>query len=276
MSSEESNSNVKDVIDAATGLVKAVPIYDDLLQPAAKELGAALGTLAKTVNLALAPISGLIWSYETIKDFVSRKVAKKLQGVPESDIETPNPMVAGPALEALKYAGHEEILREMYANLLANALDKNTKNDAHPSFVEIIKQISPNEARLLVCLSNLKNYPTICAHSDVSKAYGGFGGFGGSGIYSDKVRKEFSKLCLKFNIDLDIHTALDNFRRLRILDIETNMSQSLRDNWRGRGLNNVREISETLEITLRYAERLYFTSFGVNFIKICVRDKGDM
>ena len=97
MSDEENTSNVKDVIDATTGLVKAVPVYEDLVQPAAKELGIAFGTVAKTVNMALSPISGMIWSYETIKDFVNQKVSEKLKKVPAENIETPNPAVAGPA-----------------------------------------------------------------------------------------------------------------------------------------------------------------------------------
>jgi len=89
MGDDENISNVKDVIDATTGLLKAVPVYEDLVQPAAKELGTALETVAKTVNLALAPISGVIWSYETIKEFVSTNVSKKLQNVPKENIVTP-------------------------------------------------------------------------------------------------------------------------------------------------------------------------------------------
>lgn len=108
MSEDENNPNVKDLIDAATGLVKAVPVYEDLVQPAAKEVGTALATVAKTINIALAPISGVIWSYETIKDFVVSNVAEKLKNVPPGNIITPSPMVAGPALEALKYSGHEK------------------------------------------------------------------------------------------------------------------------------------------------------------------------
>jgi hypothetical protein len=184
MSDDGEASNTKDIIDATTSLVKAVPIYDDLVQPAAKELGVALATIAKTVNVALSPISGVIWSYETIKDFVSTKVSQKLENVPPENIETPNPMVAGPALEALKYAGHEENLRNMYANLLANALDKETKNNAHPSFVEVIKQISPGEAALLLLISERSQYPVICSYSFQASVQGGMMGHDVDGVIS--------------------------------------------------------------------------------------------
>lgn len=62
---------------------------------------------------------------------------------------TPSPTVAGPAIEALRFAGHEESLRDLYANLLATAMDTETAHRAHPAFVEILKQLSPDEARLL-------------------------------------------------------------------------------------------------------------------------------
>lgn len=98
-------SNIEGTINATTGLIKAIPIYQDALQPAAKEIGKALGTVAKTVNVALAPVSALIWGYEQFKKFVNNKVAEKLENTPEKNIITPPLHIAGPALESLKYSG---------------------------------------------------------------------------------------------------------------------------------------------------------------------------
>jgi len=72
---------IADAAEAVKGIVQAVPIYQDTLQPAAKEIGTALQTVAKTIHIVLAPISALVWGYEQIKDFVSCKVAKKLENV---------------------------------------------------------------------------------------------------------------------------------------------------------------------------------------------------
>ncbi|MFZ3509245.1 DUF4393 domain-containing protein [Vibrio harveyi] len=148
-SSDNNESNIEGTINAVAGLAKAVPVYEDALQPAAKEIGKALGTVAKTVNVALAPVSALVWGYDKIKDFVDTKVSEKLSGVKDEDIVSPPPNVAGPALESLKYTGCVEELKELYANLIASSMDKNTTHKAHPSFVEIIKQLSPDEAKLL-------------------------------------------------------------------------------------------------------------------------------
>ena len=57
-------NNVRDAADAVTGLVRAVPVYEDIAQPAARELGVALQTVAKTVHIALAPVSALVWGYD--------------------------------------------------------------------------------------------------------------------------------------------------------------------------------------------------------------------
>ena len=154
-------SEIRDIAKSVKGIVEAVPIYQDVIQPAAKEIGTALQTVAKTIHIALAPVSMLVWGYEQIKDFVSTKVAEKLKDVPPENIASPKPNVAGPALESLRYTGHEEMLRDMYANLLAASMDTRTASGAHPAFVEIIRQFTPDEARLLRLLSQQRSFPLV-------------------------------------------------------------------------------------------------------------------
>lgn len=154
-------NKIRDAADAVKGIVEAVPIYQDSVQPAAKEIGTALQTVAKTIHIVLAPVSALVWGYEQIKDFVSTKVAEKLKDVPPENIATPKPNVAGPALESLKYTGHEEMLRDMYANLLAASMDTRTASGAHPAFVEIIRQLTPDEARILRLFAQDRPFPLV-------------------------------------------------------------------------------------------------------------------
>lgn len=145
-------SGVKSTADAVRGVVEAVPIYQDLLQPAAKEVGKAVLTVAKTIHIVLAPISAMVWGYDQIKDFVSIRVAEKLKDVSPERLTAPPANVAGPALEALKYTGYQAELRELYANLLATSIDSKTIHEAHPAFVQVIQQLSPDEAKMLRCL----------------------------------------------------------------------------------------------------------------------------
>lgn len=154
-------NKIRDVVDAVTGVAKAVPVYQDVVQPAAQEVGKALQTIAKTVHIALAPVSALVWGYDQIKDFVSTKVAERLKNVPPENIITPKPNVAGPALESLRYTGHEESLSDMYANLLAASMDKTTSEGAHPAFVEIIRQLTPDEAKLVSLFLREMPFPIL-------------------------------------------------------------------------------------------------------------------
>ena len=154
-------NKIRDVVDAVTGVAKAVPVYQDVVQPAAQELGKALQTIAKSVHVVLAPVSALVWGYDQIKEFVSTKVSERLRNVPLENIITPKPNVAGPALEALRYTGHESLLSDLYANLLAASMDKSVSHGAHPAFVEIIKQLTPDEAKLVALFVGERSLPLI-------------------------------------------------------------------------------------------------------------------
>lgn len=160
-SHDKKEGNIEGTIKAVTGLVKEVPVYQDAVQPLAKEAGKALQTVGKAVNAALLPIRGLVWGIEQIEGFVQTKVAKKLEDVPPENIRTPDPAVAGPALESLRYVGHKESLSELYANLLASSMDAETAKNAHPGFVEIIRNLSADEAKVLTFLYKHRVAPVI-------------------------------------------------------------------------------------------------------------------
>ena len=139
------DNKIRDTVEAVKGVVEAVPVYQDLVQPTAQELGKSLAIVAKTVRVALAPLSAFVWGYEKISGYLDEKIPQLLKGVPHERIITPEANVAVPAIEALRYSP----LREQYANLLATAMDSQTAQEAHPAFVEILKQLTPDEARIL-------------------------------------------------------------------------------------------------------------------------------
>jgi Abortive infection alpha len=143
------------LVESLNGMSETVNnIYKDGLQPAVQEVGKGLHTLSKTIHIALAPVSALVWGYEKIRDYIQTSLEKKLKNVPEENIITPDPSVAVPAIETLRYTAHKEELREMFSNLIATAMDKETAPKAHPSFVEILKQINPDEAKIIKLLDN--------------------------------------------------------------------------------------------------------------------------
>jgi hypothetical protein len=157
--------------EAVKGIVEAVPVYEDLIQPAARELGQGLQTVAKTIHIALAPISALVWGYEKIKAYIQPALEERLKNVPPDRIILPDPAVAGPALEALRYTGYKEDLRELYANLLATSMDIETAFNAHPAFVDILKQLSPDEAKILTQFRDRIPVPLVSIRTYDDKNY---------------------------------------------------------------------------------------------------------
>lgn len=202
---------MKNTVEAVKGILDAIPIYQDVVQPAAREVGKSLQTIAKTVHIALTPVSALVWGYEQIQDFVSKKVSEKLRNTPPSDIKSPNPNLAGPALEALKYTGHDSSLRDLYANLIASSIDAATAELAHPGFVEIIRQLTPDEAKLIKLLSTDNAFPLISIRAASKNA-----GAGGAvalhhfSLLGEEAKCDFPEL---------VPGYLDNLRRLGLIEI---------------------------------------------------------
>lgn len=77
-------------------------------------------------------------------------MAEKLADVPQERLVSPQPIVAAQAIEGLGFSLDEPDLKEMYLNLLATASDSATAQRAHPSFPQIIKQLSADEAGVLL------------------------------------------------------------------------------------------------------------------------------
>ena len=128
-------------------------VYKDLLQPAVREMGNNLLTIAKVVTVAMSPLKGAIWGFEKIQDWLGVKLTQKLSKVDPEKIQTPKMSIAGPTLLQLHFCKDEPELREMYANLLASAMNKDLSLSVHPSFVTIIQQLTPHEAVLLKLIS---------------------------------------------------------------------------------------------------------------------------
>jgi hypothetical protein len=60
------------------------------MQPAAKEVGTALQTVAKAIHVVLAPVAALVWGYEKIGGYLNRKLSEKLKDVPPERIAEPS------------------------------------------------------------------------------------------------------------------------------------------------------------------------------------------
>ena len=168
---KKSNNNDKSHKGAAgkiSQILQQVPIYRDALQPAVKKIGTelkpagvnvgkAITTVTDAINVVLAPLRGLVWGYQQVEEIVFPALADRFKNKLHQLVSPPL-TVAGPTVEALRFAGSEPSLRDMYVNLLATSMDKDATQHAHPSFVEIIRQLTPDEARLLKHIASSEHY----------------------------------------------------------------------------------------------------------------------
>ena len=262
-------SNVKDSIEAVQGILEAVPVYEDMLQPASKELGKSFLTITKTINVALAPLQGLIWGYEKIAKYLETDMAIKLKGVPEENIITPDPSLAVPIIEALRYTAHKEEIREMFSNLIATAMDKDTALQAHPSFVEIIKQLSPDEAKMITTILDNGLHPLISVRAIRDNHEKGF----------LEIKKNFTNLphIAKCSNPEMGSSYIENLNRLGLITIDRQVHLIDNDMYYDELINHpdIQSLNpQILSMNRKISYKKYSfsrTEFGESFVKACTK-----
>ncbi|MCO4662203.1 hypothetical protein Si021_01990 [Streptococcus infantarius subsp. infantarius] len=135
--------------------------YKDGLKPTVQETGKILGRIPRAINSIFLPIDIWLTKRKYKLEEVKAILAKKLGDISEEKLTIPEPYIAVPALEAISYSMDNEQLKNMYANLLARAMLKSEQSKVHPSFVEIIKQLSPNDALLFKEIMEREASPII-------------------------------------------------------------------------------------------------------------------
>lgn len=149
----------------ANGMGKAIEtvpdVYEDALKPATQESGKVLALIPRTINAALVPLRQWIANKEYNFAETEKLLAQKLEHVGEEKIVTPEYYVAIPTIQAISYSMNSSELRNLYANLLAKAMNSDTKDLVHPSFVEIIKQLSPTDSLVFKTIMERDANPLI-------------------------------------------------------------------------------------------------------------------
>lgn len=136
---------------------------------------------AKTLNLLWQATFGR-WD-EKLKQTVEaniRRYAKDIDDevskIPNDSINNnPDISVIGPALEASKYYVEKTDVRKMFAKLIAAEFDARSSDKVHIAFVEIIKQMSANDAKLLKILPKVGPLAEFRLYANDRKSYTSLG-----------------------------------------------------------------------------------------------------
>lgn len=103
----------------------------------------------------------LVAAQEQKVNLFKSDIIEKAAEIPDEYLQEPPISILGPAIEASKFYIDEEIIRKMFANLISSSLDQRKNETIHHSFVEIIKQMSPNDANVLTLFSTQNALPYV-------------------------------------------------------------------------------------------------------------------
>lgn len=201
------NTGLDNFLDAAGKTLDVAPqLYDDTIQPAAKETGKTLGLIPRTINAALAPLRQWIAHREYNVAETEKLLAYKLEHIDPEKIVQPEAYVAVPAIQAISYSMDNDDLRNLYANLIAKSMNVDTKDSVHPSFVEIIKQLSPLDAILFKTISISSINPMININLTFKNKSG-------------MVALVKNITLINIASEKDISISIDNLVRLKLIDV---------------------------------------------------------
>lgn len=149
------------LLNATTGNAEiAKDVYCDAVKPATQEIGKALTEpikgitrVGRLLNAICSPIDIWILNREYSVKETAKLLEKKLEKVPDEKLVTPPNYVFVPALQAISVSIDNDILRDMYANLLAKSVYIETSEQTHPAYVDIIRQMSPIDATIFKCIN---------------------------------------------------------------------------------------------------------------------------
>lgn len=83
-----------------------------------------------------------------------QQLEDSINQIPADKKVEPSVQTTAQALENSKYCMDQDNLREMFLALITNSMNADFQKDAHPSFAEILKQMSPLDAEIIKVFKN--------------------------------------------------------------------------------------------------------------------------
>lgn len=171
----------------------------------------SVSLVVRAINAALSPLEKWVLHREYSVAETKKLLELKLQNISAEKIITPPSYIAIPALQAISYCMDDEQLRDMYAELLANAMNRDLVENVHPTYVEIIKQMSPFDAVVFKKLISTLVQPCI-----------------GISYQNKKTKASYPIQDIIAFTDLErfplvpTQISLENLERLKLIDIKYN------------------------------------------------------
>lgn len=152
MSGNDEVETAKDTVSIVSEIIKTAGESPEAKQ-AAKNIGKTAVIITNTINNALMPLAAINFAFDKARAYFANRfqadLAERASTIPAEYIIEPKASIAGPTLQGLAFTHQEPSLKEMFLRLLATSMDERIADEAHPAFVEVIKQLNNSEADLI-------------------------------------------------------------------------------------------------------------------------------
>ena len=134
----------------------------NLSGPITKSIGTTLddiwylvfGKISQNANIRKLKYASELQKFE-------EELKEKVSRIPEEKLVEPDMQIIGPILDASKYCIEKVDIRQMFSTLIDSSLNIDYCEYVHPSYVEIIKQMSPLDARIFKIIMSVSRRPII-------------------------------------------------------------------------------------------------------------------
>ena len=239
---------------------------DEITKPTSKSIGDNLGLMVDGVFGWLGTW-GQIQKEKQLKyiEDYKQKLYSKIEEIPSQDLIEPCINIVGPALESSKYYFAEDYYQEMFANLIAASCNNKQKSKVHPSYIEIIKQLSPLDAKVLNLFKYHSTYP-IAELKAINK---------------DKTISPFPLILCDFKEQnkyfseeefININSTIENLERLKLILKNREVIELSYDysKFKSNFLYKVFESSKGQNAIINIIKyRIELTAYGERFFDIC-------
>lgn len=268
MSEDNFLKDITKSIKVPAEIIKAVA------EPPAQQIGQSISDL---LYILAAPITKKRAKIEHDIELFKIQIQEEISEIEPEKLVEPKLSVIGPALESSKFYMEEEIIRKMFAKLIASSANSDYQDCTLPAFVEVLKQLSSFDANNIVELKHLmgEDQASVSAKIIAMKRGSDFG---------------FSvvEIFIPFlNIDItNVHyysASVDNLIRLGLIQVQPKLEfkdmsryEIIKDHQFIPQLENelesVKETKEGYEDRYLYLEYggWNFTTFGKMFIECCL------
>lgn len=237
---------------------------DTLKEPLKSSSGIVSTTLDFVHNTIFYPMQKYNLYAENKLNNYQKELEQKATSIPTSNLIEPRINILGPTVEGLKYNLDETHIKEMFTNILLSEMDIRMQSKVLPSYIEIVKQLSTDDAKFLKFskVNQLKNEPIMQLEIKTSD----------NGCYYPS---NDMFLITKQEYQLIPAIVLDNLSRLKIIDIDfmswRNKASIYDEAFQKIKKENMLNIIPGVNEHLSFSKGLLkITDFGKNFIDICL------